>query len=168
MPDSRQDESTGVVALAGLRGEALANARMKAETKAKRRVTLSLCGLGWLDETEVEDVPGARAPTASDGHAALPPVRTAAALDVAMAKWNDKDALLSGDDVTVLLTHADPQFRARVWEYQIGETPEASLNTMATLIRSREEKTPRMIAHLMTEIDRRRMALAGETSKGAA
>jgi len=27
---------------------------MKAETKAKRRVTLSICGLGMLDETEVE------------------------------------------------------------------------------------------------------------------
>ena len=30
---------------------------MKAETKAKRRVTLSICGLGMLDETEVETVP---------------------------------------------------------------------------------------------------------------
>jgi hypothetical protein len=30
---------------------------MKAETKAKRRVTLSICGLGLLDETEVETVP---------------------------------------------------------------------------------------------------------------
>ena len=27
---------------------------MCAETKAKRRVTLSICGLGWLDESEVE------------------------------------------------------------------------------------------------------------------
>jgi len=30
---------------------------MKAETKAKRRVTLSLAGLGWLDETEISDIP---------------------------------------------------------------------------------------------------------------
>ncbi|HEX2033706.1 MAG TPA: hypothetical protein VHS99_05955, partial [Chloroflexota bacterium] len=29
-------------------------------TKAKRRVTLSICGLGWLDETEVDTVPGAQ------------------------------------------------------------------------------------------------------------
>jgi hypothetical protein len=28
---------------------------MKAETKAKRRVTLSIVGLGWLDESEVPD-----------------------------------------------------------------------------------------------------------------
>lgn len=59
-PEGRRDESTGVVSLSGLRGEALANALMKAETKAKRRVTLSLVGLGWLDETEVETIPGAQ------------------------------------------------------------------------------------------------------------
>jgi hypothetical protein len=34
-----------------------ANTILKAITKAKRRVTLSICGLGWLDETEVEDIP---------------------------------------------------------------------------------------------------------------
>jgi hypothetical protein len=53
----REDESVGAVSIAGLKGDALANAIMKAETKAKRRVTLSVCGLGMLDETEVETVP---------------------------------------------------------------------------------------------------------------
>jgi hypothetical protein len=37
----------------------LANALMKAEAKAKRRVTLSLVGLGMMDETEIETVDGA-------------------------------------------------------------------------------------------------------------
>jgi len=60
MPDGRSDESVGAVAIGTLKGDALANALMKAETKAKRRATLSLVGLGWLDETEVETVPGAR------------------------------------------------------------------------------------------------------------
>jgi hypothetical protein len=60
MPDGRTDESTGAVSLAGLKGESLANALMKSETKAKRRVTLSICGLGWLDETEVADVKAAK------------------------------------------------------------------------------------------------------------
>ena len=55
----REDESTGAVVIAGLRGDNLANAYMKAETKAKRRVTLSICGLGFLDETEVDSIPGA-------------------------------------------------------------------------------------------------------------
>ena len=57
-PDGRQDSSTGVISLAGLKGEGLANAMMKAETKAKRRVTLSICGLGFLDESELESMPG--------------------------------------------------------------------------------------------------------------
>lgn len=60
-PDGRTDEAIGAVHVAGLKGESLANALMKAETKAKRRVTLSICGLGWLDETEVSDIPDARA-----------------------------------------------------------------------------------------------------------
>lgn len=58
--EGRTDSSIGAVNIAGLRGEAKANAVMKAETKAKRRVTLSICGLGMLDETEVESIPDAR------------------------------------------------------------------------------------------------------------
>jgi hypothetical protein len=53
----REDESTGAVTVGNLKGDALANALMKAETKAKRRVTLSIAGLGWLDETELETMP---------------------------------------------------------------------------------------------------------------
>lgn len=56
MPSGRTDVSTGAVAIDGLKGESRANAMMKAETKAKRRVTLSICGLGMLDETEVETI----------------------------------------------------------------------------------------------------------------
>ena len=55
----RTDASTGAVNIAGLKGDYLANAIMKAETKAKRRLTLSICGLGMLDETEVETIPTA-------------------------------------------------------------------------------------------------------------
>lgn len=59
LPDGRTDEEIGAVAIKGLGGEALANAMMKASTKAKRRVTLSICGLGMLDETEIETIPDA-------------------------------------------------------------------------------------------------------------
>jgi hypothetical protein len=55
----RHDESTGVVTIGNLKGDGLANALMKAETKSKRRVTLSICGLGTLDETEIETIRGA-------------------------------------------------------------------------------------------------------------
>jgi hypothetical protein len=59
----REDMDLGVVNVKGLQGEALANAYMKALTKAKRRVTLSICGLGFLDESEIDAVPSARAVT---------------------------------------------------------------------------------------------------------
>jgi hypothetical protein len=58
--DGRTDTSTGAVAFGHLKGDAQANALMKAETKAKRRVTLSICGLGFLDEMEVETIPSAK------------------------------------------------------------------------------------------------------------
>lgn len=61
----RMDAAIGSVNIGGLRGEALSNAKMKAETKAKRRVTLSMSGLGLLDETEVGSIPGAM-PTSVD------------------------------------------------------------------------------------------------------
>src|SRR5437763_86882 len=60
MPDGRTDESLGAVSLAGLVDDDLANALMTAETKAKRRVTLSICGLGLLDETELATIPALR------------------------------------------------------------------------------------------------------------
>lgn len=55
----RTDVAKGAVTIGGLKGDALANAMMKAETKAKRRATLSICGLGVLDETEIETIPSA-------------------------------------------------------------------------------------------------------------
>jgi hypothetical protein len=57
----RVDTEIGTVAIGGLRGEAKANAIMKALTKGKRRLTLSLAGLGWLDETEVGSIPASQA-----------------------------------------------------------------------------------------------------------
>ena len=67
----RADESIGAVPLKGLQGESLANAFMKAETKAKRRVTLSIAGLGMLDETEISSIPGAQVlPSGPEEHPA--------------------------------------------------------------------------------------------------
>lgn len=55
----REDESTAFLDITGLSGSNLANALMKAETKAKRRVTLSICSLGMIDESEWETVESA-------------------------------------------------------------------------------------------------------------
>jgi hypothetical protein len=62
--NGRTDAATGVVSLSKykdgkyleLKGKERDNAIMKAETKAKRRATLSICGLGFLDESEIETV----------------------------------------------------------------------------------------------------------------
>lgn len=55
-PDGREDEDMGAVSIKGLSGDTLVNAKLKAVTKAKRRVTLSICGLGMLDESEIETI----------------------------------------------------------------------------------------------------------------
>jgi len=54
--NGRTDVATGAVDTSRSSGQDLANDIMKAETKAKRRATLSISGLGWLDETEVDDI----------------------------------------------------------------------------------------------------------------
>ena len=60
LPDGRYTDSIGAVNTTGLKGDNLANAMMKGETKAKRRATLDLLGLGILDETETQTIPGAQ------------------------------------------------------------------------------------------------------------
>ncbi|MGD0968640.1 MAG: hypothetical protein ABR949_10165 [Candidatus Aquilonibacter sp.] len=85
MPSGRVDESIGAVPIGNLKGESLANALMKAETKAKRRVTLSIAGLGMLDETEMETIP-AKAKKDVASQPALPPPPGPDALADAIAR----------------------------------------------------------------------------------
>lgn len=93
--EGRTDTDIGCVNLEGLQGEPLANAIMKAITKSKRRVTLSICGLGFLDETEVDSIPDAltlsgpsvaeveRALAVKNGQALTPPTGTVNAITTA-------------------------------------------------------------------------------------
>lgn len=53
IPNGRSDQDIGVVSLKNKQGEGLANIIMAAYTKAKNRATLSLCGVGGLDESEM-------------------------------------------------------------------------------------------------------------------
>ena len=55
--EGRTDTGTGAVNVAGVKGDALANAIMKSETKAKRRATLSISSLGMIDEVELDTIP---------------------------------------------------------------------------------------------------------------
>lgn len=82
--DGRTDSSVGAVPIDGLKGENRANAIMKAETKAKRRGTLSICGLGMLDETEVGSIPDGRVVEVDPETGEVPPVeRTNAPVEAA-------------------------------------------------------------------------------------
>src|SRR5918992_3131105 len=93
----RVDEDVGFAVIGNLKGDALGNAELKAVSKAKRRVTLSICGLGMLDESEVAAIPEARtygvdaAPAPGKGERPLPSVPEAAAPDRPRAE--DIDAL---------------------------------------------------------------------------
>lgn len=82
-PDGRHTESIGAVPIENLRGDNLCNAMMKAETKAKRRATLDLLGLGILDETETETIPAIEAkmpaPVAGGNKPPSPPAAPKAA-----------------------------------------------------------------------------------------
>lgn len=57
-PDGRRTTDIAVIPLQGLRGEHLANAMMKAETKFHRRVVKKHCGLGSLPDAEEMMVEG--------------------------------------------------------------------------------------------------------------
>jgi len=99
LPNGRQDADTGAVNIATLKGEARANAIMKATTKAKRRVTLSICGLGFLDDTEVETIPGAYRVVVDEAGAVKGPAEGTreaqqAIVDAALAK--EPDATVEG------------------------------------------------------------------------
>lgn len=79
----RTDEDTGIVTVGGLKGESLANALMRCVTKAKRRVTLSICGLSMLDESELDTVEQAIVEPIDQRQKAEPMVLEAPQADVA-------------------------------------------------------------------------------------
>lgn len=97
----RIDAEVSALSVANLKGEALANATMKGLTKAKRRLTLSMVGLGILDEMEVESITAPMVDSAAYS-AELPTNEEIAAL---------KDRLaIAGRTEKALVTSLKPQF----------------------------------------------------------
>lgn len=90
----RTDAATGAVAIGGLKGESLANALMKAETKAKRRATLSICGLGMLDETEAETIKGATPLVVEAPKRVELPEGTVQILSSSIGEWGGADVVV--------------------------------------------------------------------------
>ena len=68
LSDGRYTEEIGAVDVQNLKGEAYSNAVMKSKTKATRRAVLTLYGLGMMDETEVDTIPGARIASVKEAH----------------------------------------------------------------------------------------------------
>lgn len=85
-------------AIATLAGRVDENSLMKCETKAKRRATLSILGLGMLDETEIEAIPAsAKAPSSLD----TPAAATVTKADAKAAKEAATTAILADYDADV-------------------------------------------------------------------
>ena len=128
----RQDESIGAVNIAGLKGDVRANAMMKAETKAKRRVTLSICGLGMLDETEVDSIPGARITPSAGVEEQLTQEEGAKVVEVVFkmlgwikqgslvdAVYEMENAALNAEQQIYLWTHFDSKQRSAMKKEQV-------------------------------------------------
>ena len=114
LPDGRVDESLGAVAINGLKGDAFCNALMKAETKAKRRVTLSICGLGMLDETEVETIPGAQFAPQPAPKVAPSPAPAPKAVEVVEAKPEPVKAKAKADTTNYHMQLISGPFKGRL------------------------------------------------------
>lgn len=119
----RKDSSIGAVNVKGLSGEALANALMKAETKAKRRVTLSIAGLGMLDETEVGSIPDAAAAIVDqETGEILPPPQLPVVKDRPPA---GQTSSTTPPPRTLGVRKADPWANAAEWQLQAREQLQA-------------------------------------------
>ncbi|HEF9425833.1 TPA: hypothetical protein SBX24_001391 [Campylobacter coli] len=97
-PDGRTDCDTGALNIKNLGGDNLANAIMKAITKAKRRVTLSICGLGMLDESELE--------TISDEKAIENKAKEIKALGAELRKFMSDNGLNTGEQNNFIKKHS--------------------------------------------------------------
>lgn len=95
----RSDAATGVLSIENLKGEGLSNAIMKAESKAKRRVTLSICGLGILDESEVEGM--------QKGAAAQSPETFTTTVETIDTEYESIDVSDIPEEVTTAVKDAD-------------------------------------------------------------
>jgi len=114
--DGRTDAATGAVTIGHLKGEAKANAIMKAETKAKRRVTLSISGMGLVDESETESIPGAKTvdvdmSTGEIKQTYAPSIAPIQAKEVKLLSSSQVDELLD------ILDNCERQYTNSVYEY---------------------------------------------------
>ncbi len=109
-------DATGSVALTDSGGKQYngtyrANLKMKGETKAARRGTLRFCGLGVLDESEVETVPGARIVQVDPQTGEITHVSEPVASEEKPTNGNGK----------AVVSEEDKAAAERMWEAALGE-----------------------------------------------
>lgn len=134
--EARTDAATGAVSIKGLGGEAMANAIMKAETKSKRRVTLSLCGLGMLDETETDSIPGAvhGEPTTVTRNVTPAPVEA-----VTMPEPSDYQRLKAAREKTIVSASELKEYVAKTFDCAVTKMTLPQLNQAIAWLELTEE-----------------------------
>lgn len=142
--NGRCDSDIGVVNKKDMRGD-FGNAVMKAVTKAKRRVTLSLCGLGMLDETEVETIPDAKIvirtevpqqlPPASETKLHRPPLGAQQGAQQLVTKFRACETLEAGKELKARAVEARDRgiYSDEEWKWIVTESTVAMKRIMAEL-----------------------------------
>jgi hypothetical protein len=97
----RSVENGAMVTAGHLQGEALCNAKMKAITKATRRTILAFAGMGMIDESEIDDLSGAKKVSVNEAHNSATPLRIVAGETI------DADGVINGE--TVEAQHTEQQ-----------------------------------------------------------
>jgi len=115
----RSVENMGAVFCDTLKGESLVNAKLKAITKSIRRTVLAFAGLGMLDETELDDIPGANKVSIEQAHG-TPPLRMISAdtVDTATGEIVEEEKL----DVPLIIVNLR-KILHRVWKKAELEVP---------------------------------------------
>ena len=122
-PDGRREEAQAVVAMGNLKGVERANALMRCESKAKRRATLAICGLGMAGAEE--EVSGQAIAVTFDpqtGTVELPPPAPeaeAATLLTVVGKWFRQRPAASREVIA-----------QSVWGVTLHEMPHVSLDDL--------------------------------------
>lgn len=147
----RTDIAKGAVHIGGLKGEHLANALMKAETKAKRRATLSICGLGILDEAELDGLPPPPPPEIAPN-----PIKPAAGKITDAA---DKPARMVpiviplGDDAQAWMRWSQNYTKAMRQCSSFDEV-ESWRNANIELLEQMTREAPKLMSRMNAELDR--------------
>ena len=154
--DNRSTENMGAVPIEGLKGEAKANAMLKATTKAIRRTVLAHMGLGMMDETEVLTIPGAKVEPAltlaqptEGGTAAGSPVDSTESLAAMEAHADLQDRMYAAFQMAGQMEKHPAEaekWRKRFNANPTGEVVDAMSAYVAKLEAAAEAKKARMAA----------------------